>query len=52
MAQRAHQHQIGGVGFATECFFLVRCNARKRVQASRTIPLHGVNKVDAPLQER
>ena len=33
-------------------FCLVRCNAHKRVQALPTIPRHGVNTVDAPLQER
>ena len=35
-------------------FCLVRCgsNANKRVQALPTIPRHGVNTVDAPLQER
>ena len=32
-------------------FCLVRCNAHKRVQALPTMPLHGVNTVDAPLQE-
>ena len=32
--------------------FLVRCNAHKRAQALQTIPLHGVNTVDAPRQER
>jgi hypothetical protein len=36
---------------ATERFFLVRCNAHKRVQALLTKPLNGVNTVDAPLQE-
>jgi hypothetical protein len=30
----------------------VRCKAQKRAQALRTIPLHGVNNVDVPLQER
>jgi hypothetical protein len=52
---------IGGVGsvrgltvmIATEGnFCLVRCNAHKRVQALPTIPRHGVNTVDATLQER
>jgi hypothetical protein len=33
-------------------FCLVRCNAHKRVQALPTMPQHGVNTVDAPLQER
>jgi hypothetical protein len=33
-------------------FCLVRCNAHKRVQALPRMPLHGVNTVDAPLQER
>jgi len=33
-------------------FCLVRCNAHKRVQALPTMPLHDVNTVDAPLQER
>jgi hypothetical protein len=32
-------------------FCLVRCNAHKRVQALPTVPRHGVNTVDAPLQE-
>ena len=31
---------------------MVRCNAHKRVQALPTMPLNGVNTVDAPLQER
>jgi hypothetical protein len=52
---------IGGVGsvrglavmIATEGFFcLAPCNAHKREQALPTMPLHGVNTVDAPLQER
>jgi hypothetical protein len=33
-------------------FCLVRCNAHKRVQALPTMPRHGVNTADAPLQER
>jgi hypothetical protein len=33
-------------------FCLARCSAHKRVQALPTMPLHGVNTVDAPLQER
>jgi len=33
-------------------FCLVRCNAHKHVQALPTMPRHGVNTVDAPLQER
>jgi hypothetical protein len=33
-------------------FCLVRCNAHKRVHALPTMPLHGANNVDAPLQER
>ena len=33
-------------------FCLVRCNAHKRVQALPTMPRHGANTVDAPLQER
>jgi hypothetical protein len=33
-------------------FCLVRCSAHKRVQALPTMPLHAVNTVDAPLQER
>ena len=33
-------------------FCLVRCNAHERVQALPTMPRHGVNTVDAPLQER
>ena len=33
-------------------FRLLRCNAHKRVQALPTMPRHGVNTVDAPLQER
>jgi hypothetical protein len=33
-------------------FCLARCNAQKRVQAFPTMPLHGANTVDAPLQER
>jgi hypothetical protein len=33
-------------------FCLVRCNAHRRVQAYPAIPRHGVNTVDAPLQER
>jgi hypothetical protein len=33
-------------------FCLVRCNAHKRVQALPTMPRHGVNTVDASLQER
>jgi len=32
-------------------FCLARCNAHKRVQALPTMPRHGVNTVDAPLQE-
>jgi hypothetical protein len=47
MAQRVRWHMIGGVGFVR-----VRCNAHKRVQALPTMPLNGVNTVDAPLQER
>ena len=51
---------IGGVDsvrgltamIATEEFFLARCNARNRMQELPTIPLNGVNIVDAPLQER
>jgi hypothetical protein len=33
-------------------FRLVRFSAHRRVQALPTMPLHGVNTVDAPLQER
>jgi hypothetical protein len=33
-------------------FCMARCNAHKRVQALRTIPLNGVNTADAPLEER
>ena len=33
-------------------FCLVRCNAHKHVQALPKMPRHGVNTVDAPLQER
>jgi len=33
-------------------FCLVRCNAHKRVQALPTMPRHGVNTVDVPLQKR
>jgi hypothetical protein len=52
---------IGGVSsvrglavmIATEGIFcLARCNAHERVQALPTMPRHGVNTVDAPLQER
>ena len=32
--------------------FLVRCNAHKRAQALRKIPLHGANTADAPRQVR
>jgi hypothetical protein len=32
------------------CF--ARCNAHKRVKALLTMPLHDLNTVDAPLQER
>jgi hypothetical protein len=33
-------------------FFLPRCNAHKRLQALRKIPLYGANTVDVPRQER
>jgi hypothetical protein len=33
-------------------FCLMRCNAHKRVKALPTMPLNGVNTVDAPLQKR
>ena len=33
-------------------FCLVRCKDHKRMQALPTMPRHGVNTVDAPLQER
>jgi hypothetical protein len=37
---------------ATEGFFWVLCNAHKRAQALRKIPLHGANTFDAPRQGR
>jgi hypothetical protein len=58
MAQRTRSYKIGGVGsvrgltamIVTE-YFLVRCNAHKRAQAVRKIPLHGVSTADSSRQE-